>query len=186
MTSVVETRYRVGGMDCASCAAKIETAVRRLPHIEDVTVSATAGTLRVRHIDDAAGATLWWVRLTGSLAPGDWVVGCANPGSVPGCDFDLKTLTGVGGGSPPITTTNVLKTGVAALGVYDGGASPGSRQGRIHQVDVGLCVGGQAAQGLLHGRLVTGVPPGGDAVQGSLRGGRAALRHRSVEVGGER
>ena len=30
------TRYRVGGMDCASCAAKIDTALRRLPGVEDV------------------------------------------------------------------------------------------------------------------------------------------------------
>ncbi len=42
------TRYRVEGMDCAACAAKIDTAVRRLPGIEDVAVSATAGTMNVR------------------------------------------------------------------------------------------------------------------------------------------
>ncbi|MGV3651660.1 MAG: heavy metal translocating P-type ATPase [Devosia sp.] len=40
-------RYRVGGMDCASCATKIETAVRRLPGVADVGVSVAAGTLRV-------------------------------------------------------------------------------------------------------------------------------------------
>ncbi|MCD2175497.1 heavy metal translocating P-type ATPase [Rhizobium sp. C4] len=40
-------RYRVEGMDCASCAAKIDTAVRRLPGIVDVSVSATAGTMTV-------------------------------------------------------------------------------------------------------------------------------------------
>jgi Zn2+/Cd2+-exporting ATPase len=42
-------RYRVEGMDCAGCAAKIDTAVRRLPGIEEVSVSATAGTMTVRH-----------------------------------------------------------------------------------------------------------------------------------------
>ncbi|MFK8253941.1 heavy metal translocating P-type ATPase [Ancylobacter terrae] len=42
-------RYRVEGMDCASCAAKIDVAVRRLPHITDVAVSATAGTMTVHH-----------------------------------------------------------------------------------------------------------------------------------------
>lgn len=40
-------RYRVEGMDCASCAAKIGTAVRRLPGILDVSVSPTAGTMIV-------------------------------------------------------------------------------------------------------------------------------------------
>ena len=27
------TRYRVSGMDCASCAAKIENALRRMPGV---------------------------------------------------------------------------------------------------------------------------------------------------------
>jgi Cd2+/Zn2+-exporting ATPase len=36
-------------MDCASCAAKIDTAVRRMPGVEDVSVSVTAGTMTVRH-----------------------------------------------------------------------------------------------------------------------------------------
>ncbi|PMU89993.1 heavy metal-associated domain-containing protein, partial [Pseudomonas sp. GP01-A4] len=49
-----QSRYRVDGMDCASCAAKIDTAVRRVPGVEDVSVSATAGTMTVRHGDDEA------------------------------------------------------------------------------------------------------------------------------------
>ncbi len=49
MGETVEKRYRVGGMDCASCAAKIDTAVRRIPGVEDVSVSVTAGTMTVRH-----------------------------------------------------------------------------------------------------------------------------------------
>lgn len=40
-------RYRVQGMDCASCATKIDTAVRKLPGVGDVSVSATAGTMTV-------------------------------------------------------------------------------------------------------------------------------------------
>jgi len=32
------TRFRVEGMDCAGCASKIDTAVRRLPGVEDVSV----------------------------------------------------------------------------------------------------------------------------------------------------
>ena len=43
------TRLRVTGMDCASCAAKVETAVRRLPGIESVDVSVATETLTVRH-----------------------------------------------------------------------------------------------------------------------------------------
>ncbi|WP_028748031.1 heavy metal translocating P-type ATPase [Rhizobium mesoamericanum] len=49
MGEMVEKRYRVGGMDCASCAAKIDTAVRRMPGVEDVSVSVTAGTMTLRH-----------------------------------------------------------------------------------------------------------------------------------------
>jgi Cd2+/Zn2+-exporting ATPase len=36
-------------MDCASCAAKIETAVRRIDGVEDVSVSIASGSLTVRH-----------------------------------------------------------------------------------------------------------------------------------------
>lgn len=48
-----QTRFRVGGMDCASCASKIDTAVRRLPGVDDVSVSVTAGTMMVKHSGDA-------------------------------------------------------------------------------------------------------------------------------------
>jgi len=49
MTETSQAKYRVGGMDCASCASKIDTAVRRLPGVEDVSVSVTAGTMTVSH-----------------------------------------------------------------------------------------------------------------------------------------
>lgn len=45
-------RYRVQGMDCASCATKIDTAVRKLPGISDVNVSATAGTMTVKYVQE--------------------------------------------------------------------------------------------------------------------------------------
>ncbi|MEE7494776.1 heavy metal translocating P-type ATPase [Methylobacterium oryzae] len=48
-TEAPPTRLRVSGMDCASCAAKVETAVRRLPDIERVEVSVAKETLTVRH-----------------------------------------------------------------------------------------------------------------------------------------
>lgn len=42
-----QLRFRIAGMDCAGCAAKIDTAVRRIEGVTDVAVSAAAGTLRV-------------------------------------------------------------------------------------------------------------------------------------------
>ena len=51
------SRFRVEGMDCASCAAKITTAVRRVPGVGDVKVSVSAGTMTVDYVggaDDAA------------------------------------------------------------------------------------------------------------------------------------
>ncbi len=49
--SSTQTRYRVSGMDCASCASKIDTAVRRMDGVEDVSVSVTNGSLTVTHAD---------------------------------------------------------------------------------------------------------------------------------------
>ena len=50
-----ESRYRVTGMDCAACANKIDTAVRRFPGVEDVAVSVSAGTLKVSHAEGFDG-----------------------------------------------------------------------------------------------------------------------------------
>jgi len=47
--SMVQSRFRVGGMDCAACATKIDTAVRRLPGVVEVAVSVTAGSMVVDH-----------------------------------------------------------------------------------------------------------------------------------------
>lgn len=47
--AATQTRYRVEGMDCASCASKIDKAVRGVTGIEDVSVSVTAGTMTVKH-----------------------------------------------------------------------------------------------------------------------------------------
>jgi Cd2+/Zn2+-exporting ATPase len=47
--ATTQTRFRVGGMDCAGCAAKIDTAVRRMPGVENVTISVTAGTMVLVH-----------------------------------------------------------------------------------------------------------------------------------------
>ncbi|PWE53254.1 cadmium-translocating P-type ATPase [Metarhizobium album] len=53
MTTPLQTRFRVDGMDCASCASKIDTAVRRMPGVADVSVSVTSGTMTVSH-DEAS------------------------------------------------------------------------------------------------------------------------------------
>lgn len=46
--SDVKMRFRVEGMDCASCATKIENALRRMPGVTDVAVSVAGGTVTVR------------------------------------------------------------------------------------------------------------------------------------------
>ncbi len=46
-TSPETFRFRVDGMDCASCTAKIETAVRRMPGVSEVKVSFATSTLTV-------------------------------------------------------------------------------------------------------------------------------------------
>lgn len=44
-------RLKVDGMDCASCAIKIETALKRLPGVGEVNVSVTGGTVTVTEAD---------------------------------------------------------------------------------------------------------------------------------------
>lgn len=47
---VCQDKFRVEGMDCASCAKKIDTAVRRISdQVSDVAVSVTTGTMTVTH-----------------------------------------------------------------------------------------------------------------------------------------
>ncbi|MCT8997656.1 heavy metal translocating P-type ATPase [Chelativorans intermedius] len=48
------SRYRVEGMDCAGCARKIDTAVRRIDGVREVIVSAASGTMTVEHADAPA------------------------------------------------------------------------------------------------------------------------------------
>ena len=49
MGEMQQTRFQVSGMDCASCASKIDTAVRRLPGVSDVAVSVTTQAMTVHH-----------------------------------------------------------------------------------------------------------------------------------------
>lgn len=52
-TAPETARYRVTGMDCASCAAKIEKAARTVGGVEEVKVSIASGVMTLR-LNDAA------------------------------------------------------------------------------------------------------------------------------------
>ena len=52
ITGATKVRFRVEGMDCASCATKIETALRRVPGVTEVAVSVAGGTVTVSRDDD--------------------------------------------------------------------------------------------------------------------------------------
>lgn len=67
------TRYRVGGMDCASCASKIETALLRVPGIHEVRVSVPNGTVTVTHDPSVGGDAVIGpvVRLGYRAGPGE-------------------------------------------------------------------------------------------------------------------
>ena len=49
MAEALKVKYRIGGMDCAACATKVENAVGRIPGIAGVDASFTAGTMNVVH-----------------------------------------------------------------------------------------------------------------------------------------
>lgn len=51
----ITSRLRVEGMDCASCATKIENAVQRLPGITGVAVSVTGGSVTVTRDSSGVG-----------------------------------------------------------------------------------------------------------------------------------
>ncbi len=48
MTAARPYRLRIEGMDCASCAMKIETAMRRLPGVSDIDISYASETLALQ------------------------------------------------------------------------------------------------------------------------------------------
>ncbi|MCP8895011.1 cadmium-translocating P-type ATPase [Shinella daejeonensis] len=87
MNETRQIRFRVAGMDCASCASKIDTAVRRLPGVSDVSVSVTAGTLLVRHDGSGDAATIrkQVSRLGYDATPADDTTAWSEPASPDGC-----------------------------------------------------------------------------------------------------
>lgn len=56
------TRFRVEGMDCASCITKVDTATRRIAGVEDVSVSVVNQTVTGKQLRPAiladTGATV--------------------------------------------------------------------------------------------------------------------------------
>jgi copper chaperone CopZ len=48
-------RFRVEGMDCGSCARKIETALTRVAGVSDISISTTTETLRLRAAEAGTG-----------------------------------------------------------------------------------------------------------------------------------
>jgi len=57
-TPHTRTRYRVTGMDCGSCAAKVETALRRVEGVHAVAVSVPGGTVTVTHEPSVAAKSV--------------------------------------------------------------------------------------------------------------------------------
>lgn len=55
MSAAPEHSFHVSGMDCPSCAAKVEAAVRQLVGTSDITVDFAKLTLSVRLNDAGAG-----------------------------------------------------------------------------------------------------------------------------------
>lgn len=71
-TKPTETKFRVEGMDCASCATKIDNALRRIPGVQDVNISASSGKLSVRHTGASEDDIIKQVSKLGyGIAPAD-------------------------------------------------------------------------------------------------------------------
>ncbi|MBX9568329.1 MAG: cadmium-translocating P-type ATPase [Candidatus Obscuribacterales bacterium] len=49
MSDQLTARFRVEGMDCAACGAKVEAAVRRIEGVQDVSISVTTGAMSIGH-----------------------------------------------------------------------------------------------------------------------------------------
>ncbi len=49
---ITDSRYLVEGLNCSSRAVTIETVLRRLPGVLEVSTSCVSGTISVRHVED--------------------------------------------------------------------------------------------------------------------------------------
>ncbi|TCL71157.1 heavy metal translocating P-type ATPase [Rhizobium sp. BK251] len=57
MAAASPLKLKIEGMDCGSCALKIETAMKRLPGVSEISVSYTAGTLALQLDEDRTSQT---------------------------------------------------------------------------------------------------------------------------------
>lgn len=57
MTSRNALKYRIESMDCASCASKIENALRRLPGVSDISVNYGQASMSLRVDEDQTSRT---------------------------------------------------------------------------------------------------------------------------------
>ncbi|MEP9349160.1 heavy metal translocating P-type ATPase [Xanthobacter sp. KR7-225] len=84
----VLSRFRVSGLDCAACAAKIEGAAKRVDGITEISVSVAAATLAVRHVEglDLSALADRLSPMGYTLAPLPAAAGPdAAPGAAPAC-----------------------------------------------------------------------------------------------------
>ena len=62
------TRYRIEGMHCASCVARVESAIRKLPGVTDVAVNLATNEARIQHADDPPSEVISAVEAVGYRA----------------------------------------------------------------------------------------------------------------------
>ena len=62
------TRYRIEGMHCASCVARVESALRKLPGVIDVAVNLATNEARIQYSDDPPSEVISAVEAVGYRA----------------------------------------------------------------------------------------------------------------------
>lgn len=110
-----QIRFRIDGMDCASCAAKIETAVRRVRGINDVSVSVAGGTMTVSH--DGTGDLDKIAAKVRSLGYGAEPVASEKPRQRTSIRTIILTMTMTTGRVAVTTTTTIMRmiTGMSTI-----------------------------------------------------------------------
>ncbi len=62
------TRYRIEGMHCASCVARVESALRKLPGVTEVAVNLATNEARIQYADDPPSEVIAAVEAVGYRA----------------------------------------------------------------------------------------------------------------------
>ena len=110
-------RFRIEGMDCASCAQVIERGVGRVAGVSDIAISTTTETLSLSAADAGVGAAVEKVVRDLGYAPrriGD--------DGAPSERCVALEITGIGDGSAPGVGAACQKTTDTCQRVPDGGA----------------------------------------------------------------